>query len=106
MEIPRMTRSVRRITVLKKDASGALAPVTIFKRRNSKKKQTEALRIFERGTRYLADAQARAGASYLSRHRKSNQKRRDGWVRDLPVNFLRASNKGRKALRLNRLFLL
>ena len=105
MDIPRMSRSVRRITVLRKDAAGALAPVTIFERRGSKKKGTNALRIFEKGTRYVADAQSRAAASYASRHKKSNQKRRDGWVRDFPVNLLRASNQGRKALKLNRLFL-
>ena len=105
MDIPRMSRSVRRITVLRKDASGALAPVTIFQRRGSKKKGTDALELFEKGTRRLADAQARAASSYGARHKKSNRKRKDGWVRDLNVNLLSAGRKGTKALKLNRLFL-
>ena len=29
----------------------------------------------------------------------SNEKRRDGWLRDLPVNAARASEKGAKILR-------
>jgi hypothetical protein len=103
MDIPRVSSSVRRITVLEKDASGHLRPVMVYKRGTSKKKGTWPIRYFERLTRRVVDAQTKAEQSYLSRHDRSNRKK-DGWARDLPVNVIRASQKGTKALKLDRLF--
>jgi hypothetical protein len=105
MDIPRVSSSVRRITVLEKDASGHLRPTMVYKRGTSKgKKGTWPIRYFERVTRRIADAQAKSGQSYLSRHVRSNRKEKDGWARDFPVNVIRASQKGTKALKLDRLF--
>jgi hypothetical protein len=104
MDIPRVSSSVRRITVLQKDDSGHLRPVTVYRRGASKKKGTQPYRYFERIARRVADAQAKGAQRYLLRHDRSNQKEKDGWVRDFNVNVLRASQKGTKALKLDRLF--
>jgi hypothetical protein len=103
MDVPRVSSSVRRITVLKKDASGVAAPVTVYQKRSGKKKGTRALRWVERATRAMIDAPTKAGQAYVARHKKSNRKRRDGWLRDLNVNVVRASRRGTKALSLDRL---
>src|SRR5260221_4740754 len=100
---PRLNPSVRRVTILRKDDNGAVAPVIIYERARKTKKGTSVLRPFERAARRLVKAQERGAASYLSRHERSNEKKRDGWVRDLPQNVFRASTKGTKALKLNRL---
>lgn len=105
MDIPRVSSSVRRITVLKHDESGALTPVVVFKRRQSgRKKGTAPYRYFEKIARRVADAQARSAQSYRARHDRSNRKEKDGWLRDLPVNLIRANQKGNKALRVDTLF--
>jgi hypothetical protein len=104
MDIPRVSTSVRRITVLQPDASGAVSPVVVYERCPTRKKGTRAFRVFEQSARHIADAQARGATSYLARHRKSNEKRKDGWMRDFNLNITRASRKGAKALKLNRLF--
>ena len=106
MDIPRVSDSVRRITVLRKDAGG-ISPVIIYERQGSKKKRkgTRALRGFERATRGMLKAQKRATVTYLSRHNRSNTKRRDGWIRDLGLNSLRAAERGTRALNLSRIIL-
>jgi hypothetical protein len=105
MDIQRVSGSVRRITVLKKDASGQVAPVIIYERKASKKKRgTRVFRPFERTIRRALEAQRRSADSYLSRHERSNEKRKDGWIRDLNINALRAGQRGTKALKVDRLF--
>lgn len=102
MDIPRVSSSVRRITVFQKNASGEVRPVTVYRRGGSKKKGSALLRPLERAARRVADAQVASAQSYLSRHDKSNKKK-DGWLQDLGNNVFRASQKGTKALKLNRL---
>lgn len=100
MDIPGVSKSIRRIYVLQRDPSGKIVPLVVYRRPRSKKKGTRAFKPFERATRRIMKAQRNAADSYLSRHDKSNTKRRDGWVRDLPVNVVRAGEKVRRALKL------
>lgn len=99
MDMPRLSKSVRKITVLQRDATGSVSPVVVFQRRRRKKKSTRLVRPVERIVRSMADASNSAADSYLTRHKKSNRKRRDGWVRDGAANLTRASRKGLKELR-------
>jgi hypothetical protein len=96
--------SIRKITVLQKDSRGQVEPVVVFTRRARRKKVTPIFKPLETAVRRLSDAQARTAESYLARHRRSNRKRKDGWMVDLPSNAIRAGRKGAKALRLNRFF--
>src|SRR5262245_5936732 len=100
MDIPKVGKSIRRISVLQRDASGNVVPVVVYRRGRSKRKGTRGFRMFERATRRMMEAQRSAADSYLSRHNKSNQKRKDGWIRDLPINVVRASDKARKTLKM------
>ena len=99
MDMPRLSKSVKRITVLQKDANGNASPVVVFKRKRSKKKGTQMLRPVERIMRSLAETGDAATGTYLRRHKKSNRKRKDGWVRDVPSNFVRAGRKAARKLR-------
>ena len=99
MDMPRLSKSVRQITVLQRDQTGAIAPVVVFKRRRGKKKSTRFVRPLEKITRSLAEASDAATGTYLKRHKKSNRKRRDGWVRDVPTNVVKANRKAMKEIR-------
>jgi hypothetical protein len=99
MDMPRLSKSVKRITVLQRNASGDMSPVVVFKRGRGKKNGTQMLRPLERIMRSLAETGDAATGTYLRQHKKSNRKRKDGWVRDVPGNYVKAARKGIKELR-------
>lgn len=103
MDSPRLSSSVRRVTVLRKEGSGTAIAVTVYKKVRKRKKGVKSLRPLERATRRLVKAQERTAERYLRGHNKSNRKRKDGWIRDYVVNTARANNKGAKALKMRRL---
>lgn len=98
MDIPRVSSSVRRITLLRRDASGVVVPVRLYERSTSKK-GTRSAKFFERSARRIAKGQLKTAEGYLSRHEKSNRKKKDGWLRDFNANVFKASKKGLKQLR-------
>jgi hypothetical protein len=100
MDNPALSKSIRRIVALQRDPAGHVVPVVMYERTRNKKKGTRGFKMIERTTRRIMEAQRSAADSYLSRHNKSNAKRRDGWIRDLPVNVVRAGEKARKTLKL------
>jgi hypothetical protein len=104
MEKPRLSRSIRRITVLRSDASGGTTPVVVYKKDSKKKKGSRVFKGAERVARRMVEAQEKTADRYLSRHRKSNEKKKNGWIRDFTVNTVRAHNRGVKALKLRRMF--
>ena len=99
-----VSKTVRRITVLKADSSGTLTPVTVYRKKRKSRKGTFGVRQVEKGVRRLTQANAAFLDDYLGRHNRANRRRKDGWVRDVGVNVLRAANKGRKRLRLSRMW--
>ncbi|MEO5698726.1 MAG: hypothetical protein ABIQ60_16520 [Burkholderiaceae bacterium] len=103
MDTPRLSRAIRRITVFDRDVTGSLRPVVLFDRRRKKKKQTKGLKPVERLIRTVADANDAYGSSYAARHRRSNRKRRDGWLKDIAANVSKAGNKARKELEVSRI---
>ena len=99
MDMPRLSKSVKRITVMQKDANGVVAPVVVFKRKRSKKNGSQMLRPMERVMRSIAETSDAATGTYLRRHKKSNRKSKDGWVKDMPGNFVKASRKSMNKVR-------
>ena len=98
MDLPRFRPTVRRITILNRDETGQIVPVVVFDKARRKKKGTRALRPAERLARRLVEASAIVADNYLGTHKKANKKRRDGWLRDMNVNVIRAGRKGWKKL--------
>lgn len=101
MDMPRLSKSIRRVTVLQKDGTGAVSPVVIFRRDGKKKKQTSYLKPFEQFGRSLVQMSDATTSDYLRRHKKSNRKHRDGWIQDGAINLVRANAKGAKKLRVS-----
>lgn len=96
----RLPESVRSVTVLRPDPSGRMISTTLHECEKKKKKGTRKLRPLERslvnatkGVREFAD-------SYLARHDRSNEKKKNGWVRDLGYNLYKADRKGMKKLKV------
>jgi hypothetical protein len=98
MDLPRLSKAVRRVTVFEHDSSGQLHPVTLYTRRGSKKRQTSGVKPAERMARAAADAGEAFFGTYRTRHRQSNRKRKDGWLRDTAVNLAKAGDRARKKL--------
>ena len=104
MEAGRLPKSVRRIVRLQPDSSGALTPVTLYEKSSTdRKKGSRLFRPVENAVRDLTDAVAKSADAYAGRHRSSNRKRKDGWLRDLNTNMTRAAEKGAKRLKITRL---
>lgn len=106
MDAERLPKSVREIVLLQSDASGALSATTLFKRPSKdSRKGSMWLRPMERAISNIADATAATAGEYGRRHRASNSKRRDGWVRDANANMMRAAERGAKRLKIARIFM-
>lgn len=102
----KLPKSIKRITILKADsAEGHGGDRVVVKRKKKKKKQSKGLvKIWERIARRSASANKSTADAYLSRHRRSNRKRRDGWLRDVGYNWFRARRKGNKKFKLSKIF--
>lgn len=101
MDMPRLSKSVRSVTVLQKDANGTVTPVVLFRSDRKKKKQTAYVKPFEQFGRSLVEMSDATTGEYLRRHKNSNRKHRDGWIRDAATNLVRANAKGAKKLRVS-----
>jgi len=48
----------------------------------------------------MGRAMSAGSGEYISRHDRSNRKKRDGWLRDYVFNLARANREGMKKLRI------
>lgn len=101
----RFSSGVVKVTQLERNDSGVLTPVVIYEKPAGKNKRKSSfwLSPLEQATRRLAAAESAFGSTYLGEHKKSNAKKRDGWIQDFVPNVLEASREYARALRLNRL---
>jgi Family of unknown function (DUF6312) len=97
-----MDKLVRRVTVIhgtRDDPKSVAVYREPLKERN---KVSVLTRPLERGARRLEKALVIFGQESLRRHEESNRRRRDGWLLDLPGNFVESSrkalNEARKAV--------
>jgi hypothetical protein len=90
-----MAKFVARITAVSLEDGQAQ---TVFDGSKSKRKVSRWLRPMEKGHRRLLEALATFGATLEERHERSNKKRRNGWLRDAPLNLMRAQRKATKKL--------
>lgn len=91
--------SVNAIVALYERPGGEVtAEVLYARKRRRRKKASESLRFIEKAVRRVADAQQGFHESYREGHERSNAKRRDGWLHELPKNVQRAGKKAQKLL--------
>src|SRR6187549_2578282 len=97
MESVDLGRLARRVTVVPAKGSEA-SPVLIYERKRKKKKGTSLFRPMDKMMRTAMAAERTYAEDYLRRHRKSNAKKKDGWMRDAFYNNMRAGRKAMKEL--------
>jgi hypothetical protein len=96
----RLPESVRSVIVLRPDPSGRMISTTLHEPEKKKTKGSRNVRSFERPVVSATKSLRAFADSYLERHDKSNEKKKNGWVRDLPYNLYKADIKGMKKLRV------
>jgi hypothetical protein len=103
MEPTRMRKWVERVTLIQRSESGELTSRTLYRKDwKKKKKQTSGLKGVGKSVRRMHNAVRTFEDEYVRRHDRSNGKKRDGWVRDLPDNMRKATRKGVKKVELSR----
>jgi len=108
MEVQRIRiRGVKRV-VIPQSAQMTAGQGTIIeikgKRRRKRKKQSMGLKLLEKIARRSARSSNAMFDQYLQRHNRSNRKKRDGWMKDLPKNMFNSMRKSRKRFKLSTLF--
>jgi hypothetical protein len=99
MEQAGFGKAVKAIVALYDQPDGtATSSVLYARKRRRRKKASDNLRFLEKAVRRVADAQQGFHQTYRDSHERSNAKRRDGWVADLPRNLERAGRKAQKLL--------
>lgn len=92
----RLNKAVKKIVALGKDLSGATQSYVVYRGRRS---SSPALRPLEKATRRLHRAQMTFSSVYMNEHDRSNEKKKNGWFRDLSRNVRRAGKRSIKKLR-------
>ena len=98
----RFEKGIKRVTILERDAAGHVTPTVLFEQPSTKQRQSRMLSPVEKFIRRAAEAGATGANAYILRHRRSNEKRRDGWLRDANTNVFRSAKKAGKDLKLKR----
>jgi len=96
----RLPESVRSVIVVRPDPSGRMVSTTLHETGTKKKKGTKKLRPLERSFVRATEGLRTFADDYLARHDRSNEKKKNGWVRDLGYNLYKADRKGMKKLKV------
>lgn len=96
-----MAKFIARITVVTPGPTSSVSQVVYKskKKKRKKRKLSRWVKPLERVQRRLLEAQQTYNDELLDRNRRSNRKRRDGFLRDNSLNMLRAQRKAFKRLR-------
>ncbi|MEB3341931.1 hypothetical protein [Okeania sp.] len=87
-------KKIKAVTVLRSDADFGGIPDTISgSKKTKKKKKKQSIGMLEKPVLDLAKQFDKATTAYREGHEKSNSKKRDGWIKDLPKNSTKALGK-------------
>ncbi|MBZ0292571.1 MAG: hypothetical protein K8L99_08375 [Anaerolineae bacterium] len=92
---------VKSVTKLETMEDGTVVKTVLS--RPKKRRVSKRWRRFDKALRRVTEAQNTASAEYLKRHERSNQKKKNGAVRDLLKNTSKAQRKGLKKLKIFKL---
>lgn len=87
---------VKRVTLLKRTEFGSLDGHVLYEAGGGKKKGSKRLKPFEKALTRMVHERANASIIYLDRHRRSSEKKKNGWLKDMPENIQAATRKARK----------
>jgi hypothetical protein len=101
MEMPRLSKSVKRAIRLDRDASGAYNPVVLYESPSAKKKKSApGIRMLDKTLRRSINAQKAFLDRYMNLHERSKTKKRNGWIIDLAPNVMNAGRTFVKKLKI------
>jgi hypothetical protein len=95
---------IRSITVLEPGVDGQTSAREIYREPQKKRRSTKGLGLVEKVVRRAAEVSAAASLTYVARHKQSNRRKKDGWLRDAPINVVRSGIKGLKRIRIASFF--
>ncbi len=102
MEMPRLSKSVKKVVRLDRDPVGAYKPVVLYESAPGKKKKGGTpMRILDKTLRRSISAQQSFLDRYMKLHNRSNTKQRNGWLVDIAPNMMNAGRKFVKTLRVD-----
>jgi len=87
-----LPKSVRSVTILQGDK-----PTVIYKEK-TKKKGLKVLRPIHNALKTMADAQKATLETLVDEMDRSDLKKKDGWLRDLPRNLRKSTKRGLKVV--------
>lgn len=93
-----MAAFVQRVTIVNLDTPGDAEVLYKSKKKKRRRKVSGFLKPMAKRDRRMAKAAKAFSDEWLSRMDRSNNKRKNGWMRDAPVNMLRAQRKASKKL--------
>ncbi|MEB3230624.1 MAG: hypothetical protein VKJ64_06430 [Leptolyngbyaceae bacterium] len=94
-----MSGDIKKATVLQSDDDFGGVPTTLDgdvigkKKKKKMKKQSSGLKPIEKAIFKQAKKYDEATTLYKERHSKSNSKKKNGWIKDLPKNYSKAMSK-------------
>jgi hypothetical protein len=100
----KLSDSVEKIVRLDQDPQGNRVAVKIYSTDDTSRRTTKRLKPLERLMNQFVEAQAVIVDDYRARHRRSADKKKNGWFKDLGSNIKKSTSKGRKQFKLKKVF--
>jgi len=98
-QVPLTARKSFKSVVL--EAPGEDGTVTRTKLYEPKRRRvSKRWRKLEKFVRRVGKAQSTAADEYLDRHQRSNNKKKNGWIKDLGKNVVKSQRKGLKKVKV------
>ena len=99
-----LSESVDKVVRLERDPQGRMVPVEIYANPDTSRRTTKKLKPLERLVNQFVEAQAVIVDDYRERHQRSASKKKNGWYKDLIGNARKSTAKGRKKIKLSKVF--
>ncbi len=90
---------VQKVTKIERGADGAVT-TTILAERKRKRRVSKRWRGVDKALRRMGRVQRAAAGEYLERHDRANARKKNGAIRKLPRNLMKAQRKGMKQLKI------
>jgi hypothetical protein len=95
----RVGKAVRQVILLSRDETDGITPTTLYRKsKRKKKKGSRGVRELDKMVKAATQSQQTFADTLLKRRKRSNRKRKDGWLRDLGQNVFKASGKSWRKL--------
>ena len=97
MEGLKLDKSVKRVIALKAPSAPGGAPEVVILYKKAPGKVSRPMRKVNRLVVKGASGEQAGLAEYIKRHKESNDRKKNGWIRDLRKNLGKARKVGKKA---------